>query len=51
MASIFEQLVFVIGQPNSFAAEILIYTLVAIIFLRIFEAIIQIILSLIRGVK
>jgi hypothetical protein len=49
--SFYEPLVLILGQPNSFAAEILIYTLVAIIFLRIFEAIIQIILSLIRGVR
>lgn len=45
-----EGLTLILGQPESFAASILIYTIVGIIFLRIFEGVISIISLLIRKV-
>lgn len=39
-----------VGEPQSFAASILIYTIVAILFLRIFEGMISLIAVLIKKV-
>ena len=49
--SFYDAIVSLLGQPNSFAAEIIIYTIIGIIFIRIFEGIIGIIFTLIRGVR
>jgi len=40
----------IVGEPQSFAASILIYTIVGILFLRVFEGIFGIISLLIRKV-
>jgi len=41
---------YLVGTPESFAASILIYTIVGIIFLRVFESIFSLIHLLIRKV-
>jgi hypothetical protein len=41
---------YLVGEPNSFAASILIYTIVAILFLRIFEGMMSFVYLLIKKV-
>jgi len=43
-------IMYLVGEPNSFAASILIYTIVAILFLRIFEGIFGLVGFLIRKI-
>lgn len=50
MAAFADAVMSLVGEPQSFAASILIYTIVGIIFLRVFEEIMALIFLLIRKV-
>lgn len=49
-ATFYDAVTSIIGVPNNFGADVIIYSIVAIIFLRIFEFVIETIFVLIKKV-